>query len=346
MNIANTIAEELSKHQRKYEYDLCVLQSFLTEPRPFLERRECAKDIIGRIIAPHSKDYLMAYVSRMAEVEYANQEIMITLRDHVVHAVLTFALGVYVNERFMGPILNGRCHGFQWKIAGLFHDIGYPIEIAQRGLVTSYLDTVNSIRQEIGLSGRKIVQCNRLNELEGLTDGRNSLDLVQECLRSWKLQIDAKAVYEQMIDSGRTCHGMLSGLTLLNIIDVLYKANNPEREHRRTNGGGADWDQTIFDEHIVPACSAIFIHHLDPKHFEKSKIDARIAPAAFLLKLADTLQEWERPSRDHPGYAADKFGIEVDNGVLIVRADMPAEKNQEMNDTIQATLVAPAVHVR
>ena len=74
-----------------------------------------------------------------------------------------------------------------------------------------------------------------------------------------------------------------SALTILYLIDLMYKKN-------------ACWNQDNFEKHIVPACSAIFLHNLeDVVFFNTITIDTAALP--YLLKLCDELQIWQRPKK-------------------------------------------------
>ena len=54
--------------------------------------------------------------------------------------------------------------------------------------------------------------------------------------------------------------------------------------------------------------------------FIDARIDPEKAPLAFLLKLSDSLQDWERPSKiNSTGLSANLFNIEIRNNKLIYR---------------------------
>jgi len=97
----------------------------------------------------------------------------------------------------------------------------------------------------------------------------------------------------------------------------------------------------------VSACAAIYIHSLPGKCFDHSKIDRSRAPVAFLLKLSDALQVWERPSIKNPtGFAASLFDIEVVNGELRFRADIPKSEKDKINNEISSVLIAQDIRIR
>ena len=103
---------------------------------------------------------------------------------------------------------------------------------------------------------------------------------------------------------------MLSALTIIFLIDRMYHKNNPRRKY----GTGTGWDETYFDNDIIPACSAIYLHNMKkPELFSPKKINPCDAPVAFLLKLCDSLQEWDRPKNEFDrGFRSTEFNIEIE----------------------------------
>lgn len=118
---------------------------------------------------------------------------------------------------------------FQWKLAGLFHDVGYPAQVAA-DVAGSFADKLNAIKRTIGVPAPDLNFTHRLTGIEELRSGDSSLDLLQCQLDAWKLEIDANREYLDMIASGRVCHGMVSALAVLHVVDLLYQRHNPNRE--------------------------------------------------------------------------------------------------------------------
>lgn len=161
----------------------------------------------------------------------------------------------------------------------------------------------------------------------------NSFDLLQKYLDEWGICINASAVYNDNIQKGNICHGMISALCILYIIDLLYQKNNPSREVNDYSG----WSQHYFAGDVVSACTAIFIHNLPSKHFKHSKISLEKAPIAYLLKLSDCLQDWERPSHNNQqGFPANLYNIEVVNKTLNFSA--PKNRKEKIIDEVVSCL--------
>jgi len=313
MGINTTLFREIQDYLYDYGCNFEEMNHFLFANNDFLNRQQEAIEIINRVMTFHGKEELLTHVVELARVEHGIQELEPWVRDHVVHALLCYTLGIYINEKYLSFNGSNSISHFQWKLAGLFHDIGYPAQIA-RDIINPYTKKINEIRRRYVINSQDI----RINlipvGLELLQNEQNGLDLIQSCLNQWNLDINARGEYNRMVQDGRICHGIMSGLTLLNIVDVMYQYYNPLREYRDTYtyNMNINWNQVNFEHQVIPACSAIFIHNLPEDRFESSKLDPEIAPLPFLLKLTDILQEWERPSLlNMMGYPSRDFDIAI-----------------------------------
>jgi len=132
----------------------------------------------------HGKRDLYKHVAQLARVEYSTRELESSLRDHVVHAMLSFLLGIYINENLMKQ-LHCDVNPFQWKLAGLFHDIGYPVQIATKYLLKEYIDKINEIKNDLGVPAPDVSFKVIPEGLDKLTYGANSLELIQNQLNNW-----------------------------------------------------------------------------------------------------------------------------------------------------------------
>ncbi len=267
-------------------------------------------------------------------------------RDHVIHSLLCFMIGIYINNRFLNP-LNISIDVFQWKIAGLLHDIGYPIQIAS-DILKAYSSKINNIKEGIN-SGHNVDFSNIIFKVRPvnfnvLTIQENTFTLIQKYLDEWGLKINAEKVYNDSIKCGGICHGMISALTILNVTDLMYQKNNPKRETRYYSDGNIDWNQEYFIKDIVPACAAIYVHNLPKKCFKNAKIDSQKAPLAFLLKLSDCIQDWDRPSKENiHGFPSSEFNVHVNNNQLFFT--VPKKRRTKIMDEIQSYLVASNIYV-
>lgn len=297
-----------------YNFTPWLIEKFLTSSNDFKTRQDNAIDIIETIMTAHGKKKLLQHVVQLAKVELGIRELEPSVRDHVVHALLSFLLGVFLNEHLLKPE-NLAVGSFQWKLAGLFHDVGYPAQVA-RDILRPYMDEINSIKRSLSVSRPDLFFQIVPVGLDGLSNNVNSIDLIQDYLNKWRLKIDARGEYTQMIDSGNVCHGMISALSVLYIIDMMYQKYNPYRTYVDIHKPpGINWNQSCFENEVVPACAAIFIHNLPPRCFRSAPIDHTRAPLPYLLLLSDCLQDWNRPSaNDLVGAPDDEFDIYMNSG--------------------------------
>jgi len=319
------------------------IEDFLLGQRNFEDRQQKAIEIIEGILTYHGKEDLLKNLTELARIEHVIIELEARFRDHVVHALNSFILGIYINESWMAQKAN--C--FQWKLAGLLHDVAYPAEISY-SILGSLPGTLNRKAEELGFPLHRISYAARLDGLEQLLNGVNALDLIQKRVYEWGLQIKVHDEYFQMVRRGIPCHGMYTGLCVLWVLDMMYEKNNPGRRHEdvRAVMPYLSWNQEYFERDIVSACAAIFIHNLPSHCFRSAKINRERSPLAFLLRLSDELQDWERPSRQNPnGESANNFDIENEQGILTLRAIISEEKKCRMREKIFSTLDAPDIRI-
>lgn len=348
MNINQTLLNTIRPRLIGYGCNVNSIQDFMRPHTDFLARQDKAIRIIKTIMTSHGKKKLLPQVVELAKVEHGIRELELWVRDHVVHAMLTFILGIYINDEFMRYTFDHPVDHFQWKLAGLFHDIGYPAQVA-KDILEQFTRTINTIKDEIGVSAPDVSFRFVPVGIQNLRCDQNSFSLIQERIDEWSLSIDIVKEYNQMINTGNICHGMISALAVLYIIDLMYQKHNPKRDHTDIYSAKPylNWNQIYFERDVVSACTAIFIHNLSDRCFQKSKIDRSKAPLAFLLKLSDILQEWERPSADNPkGLDGSKFDIRVVNDeVLVFHAIVSNKQKDKIKKDISSFLVVPDVQI-
>ena len=103
MNINETLKDGISCLGNKYRFLQSEIKQFLiTSPKS----RKQAFEIIRQVMQPHGKEGLLPYVTSLAEIERKIRELQPYLRDHVVHAVLSFILGIYIEKKFLFFIIH------------------------------------------------------------------------------------------------------------------------------------------------------------------------------------------------------------------------------------------------
>ena len=343
LELTGNLNPSLHDYLSEYSCHRKDIKDFLLTKRAFLDRQSKAKEIINKVITHHGKAHLLEHVTDLAKIEHGIQELAPCLRDHVVHAVLGFILGIYLNESWMSE----KASRFQWKLSGLLHDVAYPAEIAH-DILDSMPKTLNGIAADLGFSARRVRGVTQIEGLENLHHGFNSLDLIQDRINEWGLRFGVRDEYERMLREGRPCHGMYSSLSLLWVLDMMYEKNNPDRLHEDIPAEQPylSWNQRYFEQDIVSACTAIFLHNLPVHCFRAAKIDRKRAPLAFLLKLTDSLQEWERPSKQNPdGWMATNFDINDNSDILTMMAKIPEDRKEKIRAEIRDILIAPDILV-
>jgi hypothetical protein len=338
MGINNTVLNGIRGNAYYYGIEPRKIEEFLTiPPLDFLSRQAMAIDIIQGIMTAHGKQTLLEHVVQLARVEHGIRQIQPWVRDHVVHALLSFLLGVFINEHFLKP--GGQTvNPLQWKLAGLFHDVGYPVQIA-RDIIEPYTDQINKIKRSLSVQRPDVYVRVVPTGLDELMNGVNSLDLIQERLNRWNLNINARDEYTGMVDSGRVCHGIISSLSVLYVLDMMYQKYNPQRDDVDIHDpSGINWNQSFFENDVVPACAAIFVHNLSPRCFRSTPLDRHRAALPYLLRLSDCLQDWERPSAEYPmGLFDCDFDISTPRRRLVFRVD-DADRRDRIRQEIASAI--------
>lgn len=345
MGINKTIFNAVQGQLWDYGCDEHEIRKFLTIDCRGKNRQAEAISIIQKIMMHHGKQELYLTVAELARVESGIRELEPWVRDHVVHALLSFILGIYINEKFMKPPGHG-VDQFQWKLAGLFHDVGYPAEAA-RGILDQYANKINEIKHSLNPATPDVFFRVTPVGIDHLTNGLNSLTLIQQQLTAWGLAIDVNREYRRMLKSGKICHGIVSSLSVLYVIDLIYQKYNRNREHRDIHEpAGINWNQSYFENDVVAACSAIFVHNLPSRCFEHAPLSRQRSPLAFLLRLSDCLQDWNRPSAEKPrGIPQRKYKINITTDGRLVFTVADAARRQKIIDDLGASLDTSDIEV-
>ncbi|MFW9940473.1 MAG: hypothetical protein ACFFFT_05490 [Candidatus Thorarchaeota archaeon] len=347
MNI-NEKLSSLSKNEfGKYHCNKNEMLDFLNFTGPFENRQQIAIDIIEGIMTRHGKEHLLSHVVELARVEQGIKELEPWVRDHVVHAVLSFILGIFINERFLTPVMEVSVDSFQWKLSGLFHDVGYPIQIGQ-DIMKPFTDRVNQISENIGVKSEKVSFKIEPVGFDNLHNNVNSFHLIQNRLSEWEMGIDAMYEFKLMIKKSAICHGIMSSLAILYIIDQLYQKFNPKRKYKDIykKYTKINWNQNYFENDVVSAAAAIFIHNLPVDRFKEKKIDPQKIPLPFLLKLSDLLQDWQRPSDfNKQGFPPENYDIEIKNNNLYFKINNENNRKSNLEGEIRATLLSDNIKI-
>ncbi|MEG1972709.1 MAG: hypothetical protein RR315_06070, partial [Oscillospiraceae bacterium] len=295
-------------------------------------------------------------------------------RDHYVHSVNVFLLGIYIfqsNEHYKRIFeeysqkhkYEGAFSGdteeffFQWGIAALFHDIGYPVEITNNQLkkfiayVVDYGNVKKSsdVKPYIGYKNYQELCRIPISEERAekykkwMADGFNPLDSID--LLSYTLanafSLDYKGMQSElsnyvgsMQNSGFVDHGFYSALIVMRWYAHFSQESNMPSD--------------LFYYPILTSSSAILLHNyyknvlIKPPH-SLPPMSARLHPIAYMLILCDELQEWNREAYGildkQRILAADSNLIVSDQKISVhyityegtLSEDFPAKKAADLN---------------
>jgi hypothetical protein len=302
-----------------------------------IKRKDLAVRIIDKILAGNRKPpdffgYLLDFLQR---IEIGAQFFDEGVRDHIVHSLSTYFLGIFLiqkSERL--KLYANRVDPLVWKIAFLLHDIGYPIEILSRQ-ATKFFDKIQAFRYKyIPSKTEKTINQREeakssigffeeyMQSLENLYRGDNAFEVISKRLSRFGFDINLRDCFFQGIKQGYIDHGTLSSIIVLSLIDSLYARYN-ENSLRECWIGEVDWGRKWFDTKIVDAAAAISVHNLMTNEIFKDKsVDLADAPMLYLLVLSDTLQVWRRHSVFRKVYSPQSVGITFEQDTISCNLDI------------------------
>lgn len=253
-------------------------------------------------------------------------------RDHYVHSVNVFLLGLSIysqNENFRRIIsLDYESNKenklyetdieeflFQWGIASLCHDIGYPIEITYKQM-KKFVDRVSDVEGK-NVSPEPYFGFKSFDVLNSLPhkENVNALSLLSLNIHN-KFGLDLDTVSEKLntfLDTMQknkfVDHGFYSAIILLKWYSYLVENNISEENAKHP---------------VVNSAGAILLHNyysnvLMKEPFNLGALKPQSHPLAFLLILCDELQEWNREAygiEDKKRVLADESRIEISNSQL------------------------------
>lgn len=229
-------------------------------------------------------------------------------RDHYIHSVNVFILGICIysqNQKVRRAVsqeynssdyirkYSTDCEEFlfNWGIASLFHDIGYPIEIINNQMNKFIGFVAEGFQREIGpyIEYKDFGKFNEFAHQE--SDAYCSTGLMAECI-SGHLDVSYNTVKEKLDDflgvmqnNGFVDHGFYSAIIVLRWYGEML-IPYPETKN-------------VFDCQIKNAATAIFLHNaykniMQKAPFNQGKLHIEKYPLAYLLILCDEAQEWNR----------------------------------------------------
>ncbi|HUV86074.1 MAG TPA: hypothetical protein VMX79_03075 [bacterium] len=241
-----------------------------------IERKETAVQAIKELWTIWERqDAFVPYLERLKTTEVAALIFDEDNRDHLVHSLYVYLLGHYLIS--VSGIIRENCWDdkeyflFEWGMTASLHDIAYPLELHSKQ-IGSFLEKEFPDEKDKTVLGFRITDEVLVRLSEGDFDLWDYLRnyFITECGIE---DFDIKKYFErECSNKGIINHGIFGGLF------VLRKFLNMGE----------------FDSSIMDIAGAITLHNLE----KDIRLDLEDNPLAYLLVLADELQDWDRPSID------------------------------------------------
>ncbi len=268
---------------------------------------------IFRLFGDGYRDNTFTLSELLSSYEFSTGAVVDKLRDHYVHSVYVFLIGIsiYTQNKTARSTFDSLCCDskknaieeflYRWGIVALFHDVGYPFELAFIQ-IRSYSDELKKIVPSKALpmvSFRNIEGFNNpVADLSGLLkewDGQNLTDILALDLEQ---KIGApKGYFENLLKNHiseadrHMDHGYFSAITMASLL----------------LGRSSDSIQASVN---LDACSAILLHNGVMRKltfdnfkgafteaeglFYKKKMPLKGHPYGYLLLLCDCIQDYGR----------------------------------------------------
>ena len=291
-------------------------------------KRQENKSIVGE------PNVLLNLVNVMEKYEKTTGELIEKQRDHFIHSVNVFLLGIAIYSQnkkfrniFQSYVLTSKYKKFyrdekgnvsdeeflyRWGIAALLHDIGYPFEIVGKQLKKIINDGVKSISNsyEVNL-GIEFDDFNEFNSIVKIHpydfadryrkdyDDSKFLNLYRPTdILAHKIAYDFELDFYTYKRIAKHLYSFVVYMRNNNFIDHgFYSAIlvlNSYGKLMQKYGKNKDF----FFYPVLDSAAAILLHNYFHNTLQKiygfDKLDPETNPIAFLLILCDELQEWNR----------------------------------------------------
>ena len=307
-----------------------VRENFLNSIRDFLgaktyiEAERRCRELYAHILTLHDKyPILFPTIDRLNVEELYGAYGYKERRLHFCHQANVFLLGLYIYHNFEPlreqiksemqkttatitrnyPYRPFKYSGeseygeflYRWRLAALCHDIGTGIQNCEGkeekfSECLSHLSFENQVKSLDQLYN--IGNCHLLHELDRTCD-EVSLSEYMEYQNS-----------NPFPDSVYHDHGIVGALIFFRLIHEEY-ARHSETPISQTRFGKVFWHPDILSHSILQITIAIAMHNLEThkKALQTCAKNVRLfdmykRPLAWLLKMTDLLQEWDKPQRE------------------------------------------------
>jgi hypothetical protein len=224
---------------------------------------------------------------------------------------------------------------YRWRLSSLCHDIGTGIQLCL-GDNTKITDTLGRLHFQT-----------RVRSIEELHTFQGQDLLADLDKASGVVKFSQYEQYQQehpFPDSIHHDHGLMGSLVFLQLMHGAYLRHKDNQISRNNDGTEVFWHPLILSHSIIQIAMTIATHNLD-KHPEALQecsstpkiFDMKRCPLAWLLKIADILQEWDKPK-----IAGEKADQSVTTNMELSFSDskisaknFPEDRKEETRRTVQ-----------
>jgi len=327
------------------------------------ESKETAMDVYlsffdaYRITMGESQNAFADLLDMMRSYEEKASTLTARQRDHYVHSVNVFLLGLAVfsqnaayRRAFNTSVMDKKSYPFsydtrneeffyRWGIASLFHDAGYPMEIIHKQTdqyLNFIVDAVGKKEEKVDtyLAFSDFSKFNTLPQLEGfpsfcqgflqsypgmtLENVSRPLDLLSAGIAQ-SLSVAFPSVKEKL-------DGFIADMQRFHFVDHGFYSAVIVLQWYAYLMQLSGWKSEYFFSPILNCATAILLHNyygnvLQKEPFSLPPLKANLHPIGWLLILCDELQEWNREAYgwiDKTKPAADRSDITVTDGYIKV----------------------------
>lgn len=274
------------------------------------------------------KNPFLEMIEKMKQYEQSGGQVILSQRDHLIHSVNVFILGlcIYTENPKMTLIFNDYIKNsqyqnsyttnneeffYRWGITSLFHDIAYPMEILLKQLkeYSKFLNSYTITDDDLKLA----VKFDNFDRFITLPTLKIKQQYKEEFLsRNPKLNLNDYTSCIYIFAKN------ISNAFNIKQDDIINELN--KNIQRMENGEYIDhgfysgiivlkwyhsliyktnWDPSYFIYPITEVATNILLHNyyshgLMNNPFNLGKLEFNSSPLAYLLILCDELQEWDR----------------------------------------------------
>ena len=296
------------------------LIDFLKAPT-YYEREHRCGEIYSLMLELHDKmPVLLPTIGRLNNEELFGAYDYGDRRLHYCHQAYVFLLGLLIYHNFeplrramekemrettielecpVGSLFRysgGDEYGeflYRWRLTSLCHDMGTGIQLSE-GKQDQIAHNLGRLPFQKPISS--IEQLRAFGDHDLLADIENASGAVK---LSKYIEYQSLNPYPRNVHHD---HGMIASLIFLRLMHEAYARHKDNPISTNIAGMKVFWGSEILSHSIIQIAKAISLHNIDnyPKAFSKFSATTRVfnmylSPLAWLLKIADILQEWDKP---------------------------------------------------